>query len=135
MKNFGINASIFALGAFFLALSLFSIGWGYQHFRLWAVEYSGQRTEIERQYQGKAILAEAEYSRQTRVEQARAELESAEMTAKAIRVVGEAAREFPEYRNQEFILSFGEALRDGTINQIIYVPTEASIPITEAGHR
>ena len=27
---------------------------------------------------------------------------------------------------------FGEALKEGNINQIMYVPTEANIPITEA---
>ena len=41
----------------------------------------------------------------------------------------------PEYRQQEFINSFGAALKDGKIQQIIYVPTEANIPIMESGKR
>ncbi|WP_312307640.1 hypothetical protein [Acinetobacter variabilis] len=46
---------------------------------------------------------------------------------------GQAAKDYPEYRKQEFIGAFGEALREGRIQQIIYVPTEANIPIVEAG--
>lgn len=49
--------------------------------------------------------------------------------------MGQAAKDFPEYRQQEFIGAFAEAMKDGKIQQIIYVPTEAGIPITEAGRR
>lgn len=82
---------------------------------------------------GKARLAEATQSRQILIEQARAEKEAAALQAEAIRIMGKAAQEYPEYRQQEFIGAFGEALKAGKINQIIYVPTEANIPIMEAG--
>ena len=49
--------------------------------------------------------------------------------------MGEAAKKYPEYRQQEFINSFGIALKDGKIQQIIYVPTEANVPIMESGKR
>lgn len=81
---------------------------------------------------GKAMLAEATHTRQVQVEQARAELEAATMRADAIRIIGEVAQKYPEYRTQEFIGAFAEALKEGKINQIMYVPTEANIPITEA---
>lgn len=84
---------------------------------------------------GKAALAEARQSKMIQVEQARAELESAELRAEAIKTIGIASQKYPEYRTQEFIGAFGEALREGSINQIIYVPTEGNIPILEAGSR
>ena len=84
---------------------------------------------------GKASLARATQERQIQVEQAKAERESAEIRAEAIAIVGQAAKDFPEYRNQEFIGAFAEALQGGSISQIIYVPTEANIPILEAGKR
>lgn len=112
---------------------LFATGWGWAHFRLWKAEYAGQALEIEKLYKGKAILAEAEHARKARVEAAKAERDSASLTAEAIQIVGEAAKQNPEYRNQEFVMSFGEALREGKIEQIMYIPTEANIPITEAG--
>ena len=81
--------------------------------------------------QGKANLRQAEQEKMIMIETAKAEKEAAVQRAEAIRIMGEAAKEFPEYRQQEFIAAFGEAIQDGSINQIIYVPTEANIPITE----
>jgi regulator of protease activity HflC (stomatin/prohibitin superfamily) len=69
------------------------------------------------------------------VTQAQAEKDAAVLRAEAIQIVGQAAKDFPEYRQQEFIGSFADALREGKIQQIIYVPTEANIPIIEAGKR
>lgn len=88
--------------------------------------------EWSKKWDGKAKLAEAKYSRQVIIEQAEAERQAAEALAAAIRTVGEAAKKYPEYRNQMFIQSFGEALKEGKIKQIIYVPTEGNIPILEA---
>lgn len=82
---------------------------------------------------GKAELAQAEQNRQILVTQAKAEREAAEQRSEAIRIMGQAAKDFPEYRQQEFMASFGEALREGKMNQVIYVPTEANVPIMEAG--
>ncbi len=135
MKEFGAGIAVFAFSIALLAGVLFGIGWGWANFRLWKAEYVGQALEIEKQYQGKATLAEAQFSKQARVESARAEKESAQLTADAIQIVGEAAKNYPEYRQQEFYLSLGEALKDGKISQILYLPTEAGLPITEAGKR
>lgn len=84
---------------------------------------------------GEAELARAEQQRQILVEQAKAEKDAATLRAEAIEIVGQAAKDFPEYRYQEFLGAFGEAFREGNIDQIIYVPTEGMIPITEAGKR
>ena len=97
---------------------------GYRHYSVWSMEM-----------QGKAKLAESTQSRQIQVEQAKAEKDAAVYTAEAISIVGEAAKKYPEYRQQLFIQGFSEALQEGKINQIIYVPTEANVPILEAGKR
>lgn len=80
---------------------------------------------------GQAAFAHSESERKVLVSQAEAELEAAKLRAEAIKIVGEVAQKYPEYRNQEFIGAFGEALRSDKIDQIIYVPTEANIPIIE----
>lgn len=85
--------------------------------------------------QGKQKLAKAEQERQILIAQAQAEKDSASLRAEAIEIVGQAAKDFPEYRHQEFLGAFAEALKEGAINQIIYVPTEANIPVMEAGKR
>jgi len=81
---------------------------------------------------GEATLRSAEQTRQIQVLQAKGELEAAQHRANAIAIVGKASKEYPEYRQQEFIGAFAEALKEGHMSQIIYVPTEAGIPITEA---
>lgn len=96
----------------------------YPYYKVWKQEMNGR-----------AALAEAGQSKMIQVEQARAELESATLRAQAIKTIGVAAQKYPEYRQQEFVGAFGEALREGKINQIIYVPTEANIPVLEAGKR
>lgn len=80
---------------------------------------------------GQAAFAHSEAERKVLVSQAEAELEASKLRAEAIKIVGEMAQKYPEYREQEFIGAFGEALRSDKIDQIIYVPTEANIPIIE----
>lgn len=87
-------------------------------YRVWQQELSG-----------KAELARAAQNRQIKVEAARAEKEAAKETAEAIRIVGEAAAEYPEFREQEFIRAFAEAMENGGIHKVIFVPTERNIPI------
>jgi hypothetical protein len=82
---------------------------------------------------GEADLKKASQTRQIQIEQARGEKEAAVLRAEAIKIVGKATKDFPEYRQQEFIGGFAEALKEGKISQVIYVPTEAMIPIMEAG--
>lgn len=85
--------------------------------------------------EGEANLAKADSQKRILVTQAQAEKDAAVLRADAIKIVGQAAKDFPEYRQQEFIGSFADALHEGKINQIIYVPTEANIPIIEASKR
>ena len=110
----------------FILISIFiGVGmWGLPKYKVYKLELVG-----------KAKLAEATQTRKIQIEQANAELESSRIRAEAIQVIGEAAKKYPEYRLQEFIGAFSEALQEGTIDQIIYVPTEANIPILEAGKR
>ena len=105
----------------FVMVLIFALMVGYRYYSVWSMEM-----------QGKAKLAEATQSRQIQIEQARSEREAAALRAEAIAIVSKAAKEFPEYRLQEFLGAFAEALKEGNINQIMYVPTEANIPITEA---
>jgi hypothetical protein len=97
--------------------------------------FGPQYNVYSQEMSGKAELARADQNRQILVTQAQAERDSAKLRAEAIEIMGRAAQDFPEYRQQEFMGAFGEALREGKIGQVIYVPTEANIPIMEAGKR
>lgn len=116
---FGISfSSLVALGVVALAM------WGCPKYEVYSQEMKGR-----------AELARADQNRQILLSQAKAESEAAKQRAEAIKIVGQAAKDFPEYRQQEFIGAFADALKEGKMSQIIYVPTEANIPLTEAGKR
>lgn len=101
-----------------VAILLFFVG--VPHYRVWTAGMAG-----------KAALMKAEQEKKIQIEQAKAEVESARLRAQAIELVGAAAQKYPEYRTQEFIAAFGEAIKSGEVEQIVYVPTEANIPIVE----
>lgn len=105
--------------------------WGCPQYNVYSARMEGEAAIALQTRQGQAALASAQSSRLVLVAQAEAEREAASKRAEAIKIVGQAAKEFPEYRQQEFIGAFGEALHSGKIAQIIYVPTEANIPIIE----
>jgi len=113
-----ITASAVVVGIMLLALVL----WGLPVYKVWASGLGGQ-AKLKRAEQEKLIM----------IEHAKAEVASAKLRAEAIAVVGDAVQQYPEYRLQEFIGAFGDAMENGAIQKIIYVPTEANIPIVEAG--
>ena len=126
-------SSIALIVGLFLVLlaAFFAVLFGWQWFNVYSAEQSG-----------KAELARAEGNRQIRVLEAQAQLDSAALTAEAevIRAQGVAkANEIvanglggPEgYLRYLYI----DMLRENEGTQTIYVPTEAGLPILEAGRR
>ena len=103
---------------------------GYQWFKVFSAEQSG-----------KAELAQAEFNRQISVREAQAHLDSAKLlaeaeverakgVARANEIIGNGLKGNEDYLRYLWIqnVSVGE-------HQVIYVPTEAGLPILEAGKR
>lgn len=89
-----------------------------------------------RELNGKAQLREAEWNRQIAIQEAQALKESAKLKAEAevLRAEGiaEANRIISGSITEEYIkYKFVEGLNDGN-TEVIYVPTEANLPILEA---
>lgn len=104
---------------------------GLPAYNVWASGMSGE-AKLRHSEQEKRIMIETAKARaESAILAAEAEVETAKLRSKAIGLVGQAAKDFPEYRTQEFIGAFGDAVQSGAINQIIYVPTEANIPIVD----
>lgn len=83
---------------------------------------------------GEANLKRASQERQIIKERAKAELDAASDTAKAIEIVGAMAKKYPEYRYQEFMNAFADALTsEDTPIRLILVPTENQMPILISG--
>jgi regulator of protease activity HflC (stomatin/prohibitin superfamily) len=125
--------SPFAFLAVVLILGLLLAGcialwmWGYPKYRVYSQEMAGR-----------ALLAEAESSRQIAVLEARAKLDSAKSlaaaeverakgVAEANKIIGDSLRNNEDYLRYLFVNGL-----ENTKNQVIYVPTETNLPILEA---
>jgi len=115
-----------ALAAIVLGV-VFGCMWGWPRYRVYS-----------RTLRGQAALQEAEWDRQIRVEEANAENEAAVLlaqaevsrargVAEANAIIGESLKENEAYLRYLWI----NGLHDGS-SEIIYVPTEANLPILEA---
>ena len=87
---------------------------------------------------GEAELANADYSRQVAVREAQAkkdsavllaeaEIERAKGVAKANKIIGDSLKDNEAYLRYLFVNNLAD-----TKNQVIYIPTEAEMPILEA---
>jgi regulator of protease activity HflC (stomatin/prohibitin superfamily) len=105
-------------------------------FGLWGCPQYGV---YEQRLSGEAELAKAEYSRRTAVVEAEAKLAAAsklaeaeiaraEGVAKANAIIGQSLK-----GNEAYLRYLWIDKLDSTKGQIVYVPTEAGLPILEAG--
>lgn len=111
------------------AAALFGAWYLYKNVQVWGAEMSGR-----------AVLAEAEFSRQVRIEEAKAlneaaklegqaELTRAEFSARSNLALAEGLGGSENYLRYLFIRMLEETDMSG---QVIYIPTEAGMPILEA---
>jgi len=108
-----------------VALLIVLMMWGIPKYKVYA-----------RELNGKAQLREAEWNRQIAIQEAQALKESARLKAEAevLRAEGiaEANKIIAGSITEEYIrYKFVEGLNDGN-TEVIYVPTEANLPILEA---
>lgn len=100
---------------------------------LWAIP---NYKVYSRELNGKAELKEAEWNRQIAIQEAEAIKESAKLMAEAdvLRAIGiaEANKIIGGSITEQYLkYKFIEGLNDGN-TEVIYVPTEANLPILEA---
>lgn len=111
----GFVAFVFLIGLFFV----------FPIYNIWQQEQAG-----------KARLAEAQWSKQIAVEEAKAKLESEGLNAQAevarARGVAESNEIIKNSINDQYIRYLWVKTLDGADKQIIYVPTESNLPLTEA---
>ena len=93
----------------------------------------------QREQAGRSALAEAEWTRKIAIEEARAKLESEKLNAQseierakgvaeANQIIGDSLEGNDEYLRYLWITH----VEGGSNKQVIYVPTEAGLPILEA---
>jgi len=116
------------LGGVLAAVFVVVAMWGLPQYKIYRLELRGQ-----------AELKEAEWSKQILIEEAKAQMESASMyaqaeverakgVAEANKIIGESLKDNEGYLRYRWI----QGLHNETA-EVIYVPTEAGLPILEAG--
>lgn len=132
MKQFGIGLIVAAIGLAVFFGVVGGLWYGWKNVSVWSASMSGE-----------AILAEAKYSRQVRVQEAQAkqdaaelegqaELTRAEYAARANKQLADGLGGSEAYLRYMYIRMLEEQGSNSN-KQIIYIPTEAGMPILEAG--
>mgnify|MGYP000399635833 CR=1 FL=1 len=94
----------------------------------WTATMRGQAEYQQAEANRKIKVLEAEAHREAAKSLAQAEIERAKGVAEANRIIGDSLKENEAYLRYLWI----SGLRDGR-DQVIYVPTEAGLPILESG--
>ena len=104
---------------------------GCPYYNVWQQELQG-RAELARAQQNRQIkVSEAQAAEESAKHLAAAEVARAEGVAKANQIIGESLKGNEAYLRWLYI----EALKEKDNVTTIYVPTEAGLPILEAGKR
>lgn len=119
--------TLFIIGVIvFIILFLFGLVWGWKSFRVWS---AGQ--------DGKAKLAEAVYSKQVQLEEAKANLEAQKLNAQAeverAKGAAQAIKIEGGQLSERYIQYLYVQNLEKLDTQLIYVPTEGGLPLLEAG--
>lgn len=102
--------------------------WGCPTYNVWEQGLAGE-AELSRAMQNRKIaVQEAQAKKEAAVELAQAEIERAKGIAAANQIVADSLRGHEEYLRYLWI----DKVANGAGREVIYVPTEANLPILEA---
>lgn len=101
--------------------------WGCPKYNVWQKELAGKAQLKQAEWNRQITIREAEAKKEAAVALAAAEVERAKGVAEANEIIGESLKGNEAYLRYLWIMG----LQDGT-SEVIYVPTEAQLPILEA---
>lgn len=105
--------------------------WGCPQWNVYESRLSGEAQLAEAESNRKIAIAEAEAKKESAQALAEAEIIRAKGVAEANKIIGDSLKQNEAYLRYLYIQSLSEAESQG--NKIIYIPTEAGLPILEAG--
>ncbi len=120
-----IGCGIFVLSTVIGGCAYIKPKWG-----VWAAEMEGAAQYAQAEQNRKITILEAEAKLESAKALAAAEVERARGVAEANKIIGESLKGNEAYLRWQWI----QNLESGS-NSVIYVPTEAGLPILEAGQR
>lgn len=114
-----------------IIIILGALFWGWPRYRVYKEQLAGE-AELARATQSRQIrIQEAKARQEAAVLEAKAEIERARGVAEANKIIGDSLKGNEAYLRYLWI----QGLQEGATPQVIYVPTEAGLPILEAGKR
>lgn len=128
--SFGVKMIVFAIGLLILMSVIALPMWLYPKYRLYSQDLKGEANLRQQEWEKKIAIEEARALKDSAVLKAEAEIERAKGVAEANRIIADGLKQNEEYLRYLWIDSISN-----TQNQIIYVPTEAGLPVLEAGKR
>lgn len=114
-----------------IILALWGLVAGYQYSKVWFAQKSGEAEYAQAEQNRRIRILEAEAKKESARLEAEAEVEKAKGLAQANQIVAEGLEGHEEYLQYLWITH----LESGDNREVIYVPTEAGLPILEAGKR
>lgn len=119
---------------------LFAASYGYKNYKVWSYAQDGKANLAKAEWEKKIAIETArsaneaaELTAQAQIKlakaQAEAEIERAKGAAEANKIIGQSLKNNDEYLRYLWITNMKEG------KDVIYVPTEAGLPILEAGKR
>lgn len=120
----GSVAAIIAIAVIGLAM------WGFPQYRVWSARMEGEAELAQAEGNRQIAVQEAQAKKEAASLLAEAEIERAKGVAKANEIIGNSLKNNDSYLRWLWI----ENLDKGN-NSVIYIPTEAGLPILEAGKR
>lgn len=121
----------------YIILALFLIGggtggcmYGWPQYKVYEQRLAGESELAKANYSKQVAVQEAVAKRDASKMLAQAEVERAKGVAQANKIIGDSLKNNEDYLRYLFVNGL-----ENTQNQIIYVPTEANLPILEAGRR
>lgn len=126
-KNAIIVGAILLLGGAIIVSGIFGIWYLGKKVSIWSQSMSGQAELAKAEANRKIIIVEAESKQQAAKYTAQADIIRAQGIAQANKIIGQSLEQNQDYLIWKFIDELPQQK-----NQIIYLPTNAFLPITEA---
>ena len=125
----GINP--IAIGVIVVSIiSIVGIFWGYPLYNVYSKRLEGEASLQQAQYDRQIAVAEAHAKMESAKLLAQAEVERAKGVAQANKIIGDSLKGNEVYLKYLWVNGL-----ENTKNQIVYIPTEANLPLLEAGKR
>lgn len=113
-----------------IVAGLFAINAGWRFYKVWGYAQDGKAELARAEWTKKIIVEQGKAELENQKLKAEAEVERAKGVAEANKIIGDSLKGNEDYLRYLWISN----IQSGT-GERIYIPTEANIPILEAGRR